>query len=70
MDTLDRIPAPTPDPTMASNDRAIFPCGCGMWRSLPANIRVGETTQLVPCPRCGAAPKLKFHGAAVEEIYP
>ena len=38
----------------------VRPC-CGLTRTLPANTQVGDSFDLVPCPRCGAT----FHGQLV-----
>lgn len=62
-----RQPRPGPADTSAIHT---FPCGCGLWRALPNGLQVGDVVDMVPCPRCGAAPRLKFHGAKVELVDP
>lgn len=67
---LERLPQPTPTPEQLASEAHLTPCFCGLWRALPRNITVGDVCQLVPCPRCGAAPRLRYVGAMVELVDP
>ncbi len=42
--------------------RTVFQPCCGIVRTLPVETQVGDTFQLVPCPRCNAT----FYGRLVE----
>lgn len=57
-------------PTDAShqNNRHGVQCGCGLWRLLPQWAAEGDEFNLVPCPKCGWAPRLRHLGDCVELI--
>ncbi len=57
-------------PPVDTGERHLFPCMCGLWRSLPNLVRIGDVVDLVSCPRCGSAPRLRFLGAQVEMVDP
>ena len=63
-----RVPNPVPTPEQIAEDRHLTPCFCGLWRTLPAGMKVGQVCQMLPCARCGAAPRLKYLGAMVELV--
>ncbi len=49
------------------NIRQIVTCPCGLSRSLPADIKVGDDFQLVACARCGSPMRGTFLGDRVKE---
>lgn len=53
-----------------ANYRSSMQCGCGMWRVIPKSVAEGDEFSLVPCPKCGWAPTLRYLGDCVELLDP
>ena len=60
----EQVTTPSPEP-----DRWVILCaGCGLRRLIPAGLKVGETFELVPCPRCSNTLHGQFTGDGVLEL--
>jgi hypothetical protein len=60
------VPAPTP----VKYDRLSINCFCGISRLIPTGLKVNDTFDLVPCPKCGTPFRGVFVEGGVYEVKP
>lgn len=42
--------------------RWVYEDSCGLYRTLPPDIKFWQTVTLTPCPKCSSAPTFRFLG--------
>lgn len=55
------------EPTPIKPDRLSINCYCGLMRLIPTGLKVNDTFELVPCPKCGTPFKGIFVDGGVYE---
>lgn len=61
-------PRPAEEAPVVQPSRLAIHCFCGLTRLIPAGLKVNDTFELVPCPKCGSGFRGKLVDQGVEEV--